>query len=115
MVHSGSGNAPGSDARWDQLRDQPLRKFFDLPTDVAKIPPTCERVIVWADGHNVRAEDDPILQKLGAGWIRTSSQEHQVRDFWCWRTEFRCRRSVYTRESDGETASETPRHKKKAK
>ena len=98
-----------------QLRDQPLRKVFDLPTDVVSIPSTCERVVVWADGHNVQAEDDPILQKLGVGWIRTSSQEHQVRDFWCWRTEFRCRRSVYTRESDGETASETPRHKNKAK
>lgn len=80
-----------------QLRDEPIGKFTAIPQDVANVPASVEKLIVWTDGRKADEENDPILRQLGPEWMRTSAAEHTVRDFWCWRSMFRCTRSVYVR------------------
>jgi hypothetical protein len=65
-------------------------------------------LIVWQDGPKVAVEDDPVLQTLGHEWLRQSTAEHAVRDFWCWRRLFRCRRSVYVRAETGSVSPAPP-------
>jgi hypothetical protein len=55
------------------------------------------KLIVWQDGPRPAVEQDEVLKTLGSGWTRASSSQFAVRDFWCWRSMFRCRRSVYVR------------------
>ncbi len=71
--------------------------MFALHTDVRSVPRGVSKLIVWQDGPVLPVDADPILKSLGGDWSRQSSAEHAVRDFWCWRRMFRCRRSAYVR------------------
>jgi hypothetical protein len=80
-----------------QLRDQPFPKNFKLLTDVAEIRSSARRLILWTDADK---NEPRLLSSLEPAWRKISAQEHAVRDFWCWRKAFRCRRSVYERAVD---------------
>jgi 4-amino-4-deoxy-L-arabinose transferase-like glycosyltransferase len=96
-----------------ELRGGAMPKALAFPTDVTAVPGSAERVIVWTDGGDVKPADDPILKALGAGWVRQSSREIAVRDFWNWRRTFRCRRSVYVRSDAAEITAPSPKPKKR--
>jgi hypothetical protein len=96
-----------------QLRDQSIRKHVAIAGDVGNLPPTVERVIVWSDGRKTSEDVDPFLKALGPGWTRASVQEHTVRDFWCWRSMFRCTRGVYVLSGEEPATDAAPPHGKK--
>ena len=87
--------------------------MFGLQTDVRANPPSVSRLIVWQDGPKTTIEQDDILKILGAEWTRASSTQFAVRDFWNWRSMFRCRRSVYVRAGAAVSTSEAPKKKHK--
>jgi hypothetical protein len=76
--------------------------MFGRQTDVRANPPTVSRLIVWQGGPTTTPRQDDVLNILGPDWTRSSSTQFAVRDFWCWRSMFRCRRSVYVRAGSGE-------------
>lgn len=80
-----------------QIRTGSATTMFALHTDVRSVPRGVSKLIVWQDGPVLPVDADPILKSLGGDWSRQSSAEHAVRDFWCWRRMFRCRRSAYVR------------------
>ena len=71
--------------------------MFALATDYRAVPAAVSKLIVWQDGPKIPIAQDPVLKSLDPDWSRLASTEHAVRDFWCWRRMFRCRRSVYVR------------------
>lgn len=81
-----------------QLRDEPTRDHFVIPTRLDEIPADAERVVVWRDGTEPAS--------LGKKWKRISMKEHAVRDFWCWRRMFRCTRSEFVRQGNGSSSPE---------
>jgi hypothetical protein len=82
------------------IRDGSAIRLFDLTSDYRRIPPETRKLIIWQDGPKLADRDDPVLRELGKEWTRLSTTEHAVRDFWCWRRMFRCRRTVYVRAPD---------------
>ena len=96
-----------------QLRNGSNLTMFDLHTDYHSPPASTTKLIVWQDGPVMKTEDDPVLQALGPGWSRLSSMQHAVRDFWCWRSMFRCHRSVYARRAASAATKLPPRKKKR--
>jgi Dolichyl-phosphate-mannose-protein mannosyltransferase len=95
------------------LRAAAAIPMFGLQTDVRANPPSVSRLIVWQDGPKTTIEQDDILKILGAEWTRASSTQFAVRDFWNWRSMFRCRRSVYVRAGAAVPTSEAPKKKHK--
>jgi 4-amino-4-deoxy-L-arabinose transferase-like glycosyltransferase len=77
------------------LRSEPAKALFPIRTELPALSRATRTVIVWTDGPPPIAKDDPMPARLGPGWHRKRSDEHAVRDFWCWRRMFRCTRSEY--------------------
>jgi hypothetical protein len=84
----------GLQLRPKQLRDGKFAEHFVLLTDPAQVPPAATRLIVWTD---VDKREEAILASIKSDWKLVEEEQHRVRDAWCWRSMFRCRRSVFLR------------------